>query len=73
MLNFLGSLKMVLKKFRRIHKKTTVSEFFFFFLFDKLKLFRSQAHVFSCEFCKIHKNTFRTPPDDRKKSSIVDV
>ena len=35
---------MVLEKFRRIHKKTTVSDFFFFF-FDKLKLFRSAASL----------------------------
>ena len=49
-------------KFRKIHRKTPVPE-------PKACNFikkESLTQVFSCEFCKISKNTFfyRTPPDD---------
>ena len=54
--------KDVLKKFHKIHRKTPLPEP----LFNKVAALdnfikkETLAHVFSCEFCEISKNTFFT-------------
>ena len=48
---------MLVKKFRKIERKTPVPEF----LFLKVSVFsQTLARVFSYEFCEIFKNTFFT-------------
>ena len=53
---------MVFWKFCRIHKKTSGSESLFLIKLNSvdLQLHENEtlAQVFSCEFCKIRKNTF---------------
>ena len=50
------SVKRFYLEFRKIHREAPVPETFFHKVTDK----ESLARVFSCEFCKISKNTFFT-------------
>ena len=47
--------KRCFQKFRKIHRKTPAPESLFSFNFIKKE---TQRQVFSCEFCKVPKNTF---------------